>query len=281
MTRLYSLAYLTVHGVTPDEQVRLAHATGYDAVGLRLIAMGVAGEPDCDPLSPEVLARTRAAMGETGVVCHDIELARILSEESPKVYERAIAAGAELGARHLISSAWTRGIDDDAYLIDFFGALCDLAAGYGMTVNLEFPSFSRLINLAEAATILRAAARPNSGVLIDTLYYHLSHMQPADLDDIPDGRVHMLHICDAPLVRPGTRTEMRTIAREGRLYPGEGAIDFAPLRDRFPEAAISIELPNAARIAELGREGHARRCLEATKAIFEPREIPARTGTNG
>lgn len=281
MTRLYSLAYLTVPGVTPEEQVRIAHAAGYDAVGLRLIAMGVPGEPDCDPLAPEILARTRAAMDEAGVACHDIELARILSDESPAVYERAIAAGAALGARHLISSAWTRGIDDDAYLIDFFGALCDLAAGYGMTVNLEFPSFSRLINLAEAALILRAAARPNSAVLIDALYYHLSHMTPADLDNVPTDRVHMLHICDAPRVRPGTRTEMRTLAREGRLYPGEGGIDFTPLRDRFPQAAVSIELPNAARLAELGHEGHARRCLQAAKAIFEPGQAPARTGTSG
>ena len=281
MSRLYSLAYLTVPGVTPDEQVRLAHAAGYDAVGLRLIAMGLPDEPDCDPLSPQVMARTRAAMDETGILCHDIELARILSDETPAGYERAIAAGAELGARHLISSAWTRGIDDDAYVTDFFGDLCDLAAGYGMTVSLEFPSFSRLINLAEAAAILNAADRPNSAVLIDSLYYHLSHMTPEDLDQVPVGRVHMLHVCDAPKTRPGTRAEMRAIARAGRLYPGEGAIDFAPLRDRFPGAAISIELPNAARTAELGRETHARRCLLAARSIFESGETPALTGTGG
>lgn len=281
MTRTYSLAYLTVPGATPDEQVHIAHAAGYDAVGLRLIAMGVADEPDCDPLAPEVLARTRDAMRATGVTCHDIELARILSDESPAPYEPAIAAGAELGARHLISSAWTRGIDDDAYVIDFFAALCDLAAGYDMTVSLEFPSFSRLINLAEAATIIRGAGRANAGVLIDSLYYHLSHMTPEDLDTIPRDRVQFLHICDAPRTRPGTRAEMRRIAREGRLYPGEGAIDFAPLRDRFPDAAISIELPNAARMAELGQVEHARRCLQAAKAIFTPGAATPRTGTTG
>ena len=281
MTRTYSLAYLTIPGVTPDEQVHIAHRAGYDAVGLRLIAMGVAGEPDCDPIAPQMLARTRDAMRATGVTCHDIELARILSDETPAHYEPAIAAGAELGARHLISSAWTRGIDDDAYVADFFGDLCDLAAGYGMTVSLEFPSFSRLINLAEAATILRAADRANAGVLIDSLYYHLSHLTPEDLDTIPRDWVRFLHICDAPRIRPGTRAEMRQIAREGRLYPGEGAIDFAPLRDRFPEAAISIELPNAARSAALGHEEHARRCLQAARAIFATGNTATRTGTAG
>ena len=281
MTRTCSLAWLTVPGTTPDEQVHIAHAAGYDAVGLRLIAMGVAGEPDCDPIAPDMIARTRDAMRATGVTCHDIELARILSDETPGHYEAAIAAGAELGARHVISSAWTRGIDDDSYVTDFFGELCDLAAGYGMTVSLEFPSFSRLINLAEAAAILQGANRPNAGVLIDSLYYHLSHMVPEDLDSVPRDWVRMLHVCDAPRIRPGTRAEMRGIAREGRLYPGEGAIDFAPLRDRFPEAAISIELPNAARMAELGKVEHARRCLRATKAIFATGTASPRTGTHG
>lgn len=281
MSRIYSLAYLTVPGVTPEQQVRIAHAAGYDAVGLRLIAMGVAGEPDCDPLAPEVLAATRRAMQETGIACHDIELARILSDETPKGYERAIAAGAELGARQLISSAWTRGIDDDAYVTDFFGDLCDLAGGYGMTVSLEFPSFSRLINLAEALTIIRAAGRANAAVLIDTLYYHLSHATAADLDGVPPQWVPMLHVCDAPARGTGTRAQMRAIAREGRLYPGEGVVDFAPFRARFPDAALSIELPNAARIAELGREGHARRCLEAARSVFEPDAAPVRTGTRG
>lgn len=281
MTRTWSLAYLTVPGLTPDQQVHVAHAAGYDAVGLRLIAMGVAGEPDCDPLAPDVLARTRDAMRATGVTCHDIELARILSDETPAHYEPAIAAGAGLGARHLISSAWTRGIDDDAYVTDFFAGLCDLAAGYGMTVNLEFPSFSRLMNLAEAAAIIRAADRPNAGVLIDSLYYRFSQLVPEDLDAIPSEWVHMLHICDAPRTRPGTRAEMREIAREGRLYPGEGAVDFTALRERFPDAAISIELPNAARSAALGHTEHARRALLAARAIFANGNDLRRTGTHG
>ena len=57
-------------------------------------------------------------------------------------------------------------------------------------------------------------------------------------------------------------------AREGRLYPGEGVIDIAGMVSALPELPLSIELPNRKRIAELGAEGHARRCLETAKAYF-------------
>ena len=62
------------------------------------------------------------------------------------------------------------------------------------------------------------------------------------------------------------------IARDARLYTGEGAIDFSPINDLFPNAPLSIELPNAKRLAELGPEHHARTCLEAARAVFEKQE---------
>ena len=57
-------------------------------------------------------------------------------------------------------------------------------------------------------------------------------------------------------------------AREGRLYPGEGAMDIAGMVAAMPEIPLSIELPNLKRIEELGVEGHARRCLESAKEYF-------------
>jgi hypothetical protein len=61
---------------------------------------------------------------------------------------------------------------------------------------------------------------------------------------------------------------MIQLARDARLYPGEGWIDFAGIIERMPTVDYSIELPNQSRVAELGYEEHARRCLQHAKRTF-------------
>ncbi len=282
--RRYSLAYLTVPGHTPAEQTYIAARAGYDHVSLRLIPMGVAGEPACDPVSPAMVRETKAALAVTGLSVLDIELARILPDRDPKSYLRAFEVGAELGARHVISSAWTGRYTDRNFVVERYGEICDLARPFGLTVDLEFPTFSRLSSLREAADIVHAAGRSNGGILIDTLYFHFSGCSLDDLALLPRKWFHFLHLCDAGLPVPVTREGKIHIAREDRLYPGEGCIDFAAIVERLPIMPFSIELPNDRRMAELGAEGHARRCLETAKAYFthmSHQPAPLRTGTHG
>ena len=284
MNRPYSLAYLTVPGCTPAEQTHIAARAGYDYVSLRLINMGVPGEPDCEPTSAPCVRETRQALRDTGLKVLDIELARILADNDPRSYLPAFEAGAEMGARHVISSAWTGRYTDRDFVVERYGEICDLARPFGLTVDLEFPTFSRLSSLREAADIVHAAARPNGGILVDTLYFHFSGCSLDDLGALPREWFHFLHLCDAGLPVPVTREGKIHIAREERLYPGEGVIDFAAIVARLPDVPFSIELPNDRRMAELGAEGHARRCLETAKAYFArlmPVDTPRRTGTAG
>jgi sugar phosphate isomerase/epimerase len=271
----FSLAYLTVPGCTPPEMTYIAADAGYDFVSLRLIQMGVAGEPDCDPCSRDMVKKTKAALRETGLEMLDMELAKITSHRDPKSYVPAMEAAAELGARHLISSAWTIDPIDRNFVIDRYSEICDLAQGFGLTVDLEFPSFSRLQTLAEATDIVRAANRPNGGILVDTLYCHFSDCNLEDLAAIPRDWIHFVHLCDTVPDIPQNRQDMIDIARENRLYVGEGCIDFAAIIAQLPKVPFSIELPNANRSAELGHEGHARRCLETARSYFnQPAEAP-------
>ena len=136
-------------------------------------------------------------------------------------------------------------------------------------MDLEFPTFSRLTNLQEAADIVRAANRDNGGILIDTLYCHFTGVRPDQLAALPPDWFHFLHICDTVEEIPTTREAMIHIARDERLYVGEGCIDFAKIFDRLPAVPFSIELPNAKRVKELGYEGHARRCLETARQYLE------------
>ena len=164
MPTSFSLAHLTVLGCAPDQMVHVAANAGYDHVSIRLIPLWTPGEPAYLPENKAMLHATRVAIAATGVTVLDLERARIRRDIDPKSFLPAMEAAAELGARHVISSAWTSERNDRDFVVERYGEICDLAAPFGLTVDLEFPSFSRLTNLQEAADVVRTAARPNGGI---------------------------------------------------------------------------------------------------------------------
>jgi len=267
-TPLYSLAHLTLISATVPELIYIAARAGYDAVSPRLIPMHVDGEFAQSPVNRAQVQAAKTALSTTGLKVLDIELARITEDCDPRSFERALELGGELGAKRMIMSAWTPTRDDRNFLVDVYGETCDLAEPYGLTVDLEFPSFSRLRTLDEALDIVRAADKPNGGILVDTLYLHLSRVDIGELLHVPSDLLHFLHISDCLPGIADTREGMIQLARDARLYPGEGWIDFAGIIERMPPVDYSIELPNTARIAELGYEEHARRCLQHAKQKF-------------
>ncbi len=136
MERKFSLAHLTALRCPTPELIYIAAMAGYDYVSPRLVNLGVAGEGNYDLASqPQLLAQTKRAMEATGVGIHDIELMRILEGVDLRSYEPAMEVGASLGAKFVLSSIWT---SNKPYYIEKFGELCDLAAKYGLGVQLEF-----------------------------------------------------------------------------------------------------------------------------------------------
>ncbi len=265
---LYSLAHLTLIDASVPELVYIAARAGYDAVSPRFIPMNVPGEFACFPEDKEMVAATKYALKSTGIQVLDVELARITDDCDPRSFEPALELGGELGAKRMIMSAWTSTRDDRNFLVDCYAETCALAHPYGLTVDLEFPSFSRLRTLDETLDIVRAAAQPNSGILVDTLYLHLSRVDIGELLHVPEEYLHFLHISDCLPGIADTKEGMIQLARDARLYPGEGWIDFEGIIERLPPVDYSIELPNQSRIRELGHEEHARRCLEHAKNKF-------------
>ena len=265
---LYSLAHLTLINCTPTELVYIAARVGYDAISPRLIQMYIANEFKPPPLDKAQVRATKIALASTGIRVQEIEIANITEDCTPRDFESALEIGAELGAKRLVTSAWTKGHDDRNFIIDTYAATCDLAEPYGLSVDLEFPTFSRLPTLGEALDIVRAADRSNSGILIDTLYIHLSRIDLDAILSVPQEWLHALQIADCLPGVADTREGMIQLARDARLYPGEGCIDLAGIIERCPPVSYSIELPNQSRIAELGYEEHARRCLIHAKRTF-------------
>jgi len=106
MKPTFSLAHLTVIDLPPPEMVRVAKQTGYDFVGLRLIA--VTDTTPGYPLmhDPAMMQATKAALAETDVGVLDIAFVKITPEIDVAALEPFVTAGAELGAKHLITAPY-------------------------------------------------------------------------------------------------------------------------------------------------------------------------------
>ncbi|MEI3607604.1 TIM barrel protein [Pseudogracilibacillus sp. SE30717A] len=262
----FSLAYLTVLNTPPPEMTYMASRAGYDFVSLRPIYMGLPGEPNFSLAKNKVLLRdTKTALKDTGLQLLDIELARIADGIDPSQYEPEMEVAAELGGRHVLSSIWT---DNKAEAIEKFAKLCDLAAQYGLTVELEYVPIASVSNLAGVMDVLNTVNKANAGLMIDIHHFHRAHDTVEDLKKVPKEWFRFLHLCDAPGVIPSDRDEMVRIVREARSYVGEGGIDVASIINSIPQVPYSIELPNKRQSELLGYEEFARRCLVTAKEYF-------------
>lgn len=64
MATQFSLAYLTIPGIDPVEQIKIARDAGYDCVSLRTIPMGLCDEPQvCLENNPQLFTRSADAAG--------------------------------------------------------------------------------------------------------------------------------------------------------------------------------------------------------------------------
>lgn len=264
MQRKFSLAYLTIPGTDPIEQIRIARDAGYDYVSLRTIPMGQVGEPQPRlEKDPELFAQVKKTLEETGMKMLDLELVRIredLVEDLRGPFEKA----ALLGATQVLSSVWTK---DYTFAADRYAAVCEQAAQFGLTVNLEFPIVSELRTMRDALTLQERVGAPNLKVMLDMIYVHLDGVTAADIRAVDGDRFGVIHLCDWP--KDFTGEDLTPIVRGGRAYCGEGCIDIASIVKALPESCpISIELPNLAEMEQRGKLGHAAQCLKTAKEYF-------------
>ncbi|RZT07587.1 4-hydroxyphenylpyruvate dioxygenase-like putative hemolysin [Kribbella sp. VKM Ac-2569] len=264
----YSLAHLTALSLSPPELVEAAAEAGYRYVGLRMTRV-TPQEPHY-PLAtdPALMRATKSRLAATGVDVLDVELARIGPDGNPRDYLRFLEAGAELGARHVITQLPD---GDFARKSDRFAELCDLARPLGLTIDLEFPSWTETPNLAEATRVLRTAARPNAGILVDLLHFARSNSSVDELRDLPPEWFHFAHVCDAPAEIPPTEEGLIHTARFERLFPGEGGIGVHTILSVLPPGIpYALEIPHAERVAQFGAKEHARLAITAARKHLDP-----------
>jgi sugar phosphate isomerase/epimerase len=262
----FSLAHLTVIRLSPPQAIEVAARTGYDTVGLRLI-----GGTEITPAYPlmdnkPLMRATKSAMAATGIGVLDIEFVRITPEIDVSSLEPFMAAGAELNARYLITSAFD---PDLSRFTDRLAAISDLASQYALRAVLEFFPWTVVPDLSAAVTIVEAAERPALGILVDTLHFNRSASTFGELDGLSPSRLPFVHVADAPVQASYTTEELLHTARVERLPPGEGGIDIKRILSHMPQdIPVALEVPMTAVAAAEGAEQVALRVREAAERLL-------------
>lgn len=256
------IAHFSCIDVPPLEFVRLAGEIGYAAVGLRLHP-AFQGAPfyTLRPGSAEMRS-VKVALQQAGIAVHDIEFVVIDEAFAASGLLPVLESAGELGARRL--SVCGDDPDKGRFAANL-SALAELAAEFGMAVDLEIMPWRRIGTLAAALAAAEATRRANVGVLIDALHLSRSGAAPADLRSVAKELIQSVQLCDAAAERPAGNAALVAEARGGRLLPGEGAL---PLRDLLTvapaDARLSVEVPNAG----LPPERHAKALFDTTMALL-------------
>jgi sugar phosphate isomerase/epimerase len=262
--RAISLAHLSLIASPPEELVAIAAEAGFSSVDLRLAPATqtdrVYGDSERLQLCRALLPR----LADTGLKVWDVEIIRIGDRTRPEDYVPLMEAAALLGARRLKAVCDS---EDQSLAADVLARLAELAAPFGLILDLEYMVFSGVKSLGAALAVTQVANQPNLQVLVDALHWVRAGDTAADLRAAPAGRIGYAQLCDGPKLNPVGREALIAEARTRRLPLGEGEFPLRALLAAMPpNCPVSIEVPLQPSMDPLQ---HARRLLAATQSLTE------------
>lgn len=237
-----SLAYLTVFGCPPVENVKIAASCGYDMVSLRLIAP--LGLELAHPIVGQkgLIQEIKAAAADTGVSFYDGEVFTLLPEADIADWLPVIETAGELKMPVMQITCE----DPDLYRSsDNLARIADEAAHYGIKMAVEFMRWRSTATIQDATRLATASGRNNVGLLIDALHLSRSGGSPGDVAALPQGLALYLQLCDAPAGPPLDNAGCIAEARTARMFPGDGGLPLKELMSALPDdVVISVETPH-------------------------------------
>ena len=254
--RALGLAALTILELPHHEQVSVAAHAGYSHVGLRL--RPVAGQPVWHEIQ---VGEIEKRLADSGVRVLDVEVFRLEADTDVSVFENTLELAGRLGASEIL----VHGADADFdRMTRNFGRLCELAAQYRLSANLEPMPWVEVSTVKKALRVVELAGKKNGAVLVDAIHFFRAG---SEFRDLSRAALRYAQFCDA---RPGVPSDMQEMIRQARgdrLFPGEGALDLHGLLAALPAGLpLSLEVPVARKMAPLER---ARTALAATKRLLE------------
>jgi len=182
--------------------------------------------------------------------------------------EEVFANASGIGARSVTAVVFAATPPSQSELIDSFATLCDDAAEHDLIVHLEFIPFTPVRTIGDAATIVKAADRPNGGIMLDAWHLIRSGGSAADVEAVAT-RIFGVQLDDAP-EQPEQNLVEETM--HSRLLPGEGDADVVgvirALRAGGCVAPLGVEVFSDA-FLEVGAEEVAGRCFRAVRECVE------------
>jgi sugar phosphate isomerase/epimerase len=265
--RALSLSALTALELSPPQMVECAAQAGYDFVGLRLLpATDHEVRHDIIGATP-LLRETKARLRDTGIKVLDVEILRLKPDTDVRAYRPMLDTAAELGARYVLVA----GNDpDEARTVDRLAQLCDLAAPLGLSPSLEPMPWTDVKDIAQGARIVKAAARRNTGLIVDPIHFDRAGSSIDELSALPREYFGYVQFCDAPAERPADLDTLLFQARCERRIPGEGGIDLAGILRALPDhLPLSVEVPTQQWARTAPALERARKLREATLGVIE------------
>lgn len=158
--RQLSLAHLSLIAFSPQQLIPIAADAGFDLVDLRLSPATLADRVYADDELTALCRELRPILRDVGLAVWDVEIIRLNDRTEPEDYLRLMETAAALGARRMKLVCDS---EDHGRAVEVLGRLCDLAAPFGLVMDLEYMIFSCVKSLEIALGLVGAAARPICG----------------------------------------------------------------------------------------------------------------------
>jgi sugar phosphate isomerase/epimerase len=260
-----SLAYLTVNGVSPPEQVSVAAATGYQSVGLRLL--GNRPPKVDDWLNAPLLDETEQRLNDTGITVLDCEIFWLRPDTRVADYSGLFETMQRFGAHLLLVLSADPDLERN---FETFAELCEMGQRYDVKPCLEFCKITPIETLQQAVRMVRRTGAPNARVLVDALHLSRSGGSPRDVAATDPALFEYAQLCDAPAAIPdleGMRKEPND-----RLLPGQGGLPLVDLVRAFsPDLPFAIEAP-VQQMQDMPPTERAWMAMQGMLAIFQKAE---------
>ncbi len=267
ITNRLSLAQLTALPAEPPAFIQMAVDAGCAHCGIRLLPATPGGTAYPLMDNPALLRATEARLTDTGVRLFDLEIVRIGAVFDGPALHPFFEVGQRLGAKAVLVAGDDR---DEARLTARYAALCELAAPYGLSCDLEFMPWTAVKDLATARRIVGRAAQPNAGILVDAIHFARSGSTLEQLRAVPRHWLHYAQLCDALVPAPTTTEGLIHDARCARLLPGEGGLDLPSLLAALPgDLPLSIEIPHDVRAPAMGYAAWTQAAANATRRLMD------------
>ncbi len=183
-----------------------------------------------------------AAMRDHDIAVSNVEFFPILPMGNVADFRTGLALGAELGAARAVCHIHDT---DQARAVDALGQLADDAAGFGLSIGLEFMGITPgCTSLHQAAWFVDQVSRPNVGIAVDMLHLVRTGGTATDVAGLDSRYFSYAQICDGQ--GSGASSDYMGEALN-RQKPGDGDFPMQAIIEALPlSCALDVEIPNFA-----------------------------------